>query len=114
MGINESHIAPIAIEALDRALRVRWSDGVVLDYLYPTLRRSCRCANCVEEMTGRALLDPESVPEDVHPEDIRAVGQYAIQIAWSDGHGSGIYSYTHLRDVPSTPVHTEGGGGESG
>ena len=114
MGINDSSITPTEIEALDQALRVQWSDGVACDYLYTTLRRSCRCANCVEEMTGRPLLDPESVPGDVHPVDIRAVGQYAIQIAWSDGHGSGIYSYSHLRDVPSTPVQAGGNGGELG
>jgi len=28
-----------------------------------------------------------------------AVGNYAIQIQFSDGHATGIYSYEHLREI---------------
>jgi DUF971 family protein len=27
------------------------------------------------------------------------VGNYAMQIEWSDGHGSGIYSFEYLREI---------------
>ncbi|MEI6396113.1 MAG: gamma-butyrobetaine hydroxylase-like domain-containing protein [Verrucomicrobiota bacterium] len=30
---------------------------------------------------------------------VEAVGSYAIQINWSDGHNSGIYSFDHLREI---------------
>ena len=40
-----------------------------------------------------------SVPEDVHPVRIQTVGRYAIQIEWSDGHGSGIYPFARLREL---------------
>ena len=37
------------------------------------------------------------MPEDVHPLKIQPVGRYAIQIDWSDGHSTGIYSFSRLR-----------------
>jgi hypothetical protein len=52
------------------------------------LRRQCRCAMCVEEFTGRQLLQPEDVPESIKPVDIGAVGNYAVGITWSVGHKS--------------------------
>jgi DUF971 family protein len=32
-----------------------------------------------------------------------AVGNYAIQITFSDGHATGIYSYDHLRTLCPCP-----------
>ncbi len=52
------------------------------------LRRQCRCAMCVEEMTGRQILRPEDVSEDIKPVDIGSVGNYAVGITWTDGHKS--------------------------
>ena len=40
---------------------------------------------------------PASVPADVRPQKIEAVGRYALQIEWSDGHNTGIYPYDRLR-----------------
>ncbi len=80
-------------------LRIEWQDGH--ESLYPVrrLRIACRCANCVEELTGRPLLREQDVPEDVRPERISPVGRYAIQIAWSDGHDTGIYTFDYLREL---------------
>ena len=63
------------------------------------LRLACGCASCIDEWTGEERLDPESVPEDVHPLRIEPVGRYAIQIEWSDGHSSGIYPFRRLREL---------------
>jgi ATP-binding protein involved in chromosome partitioning len=92
--------APAAIEqAGPDTLRIRWSDGV--ESLYPVrrLRLACRCAHCVEEMTGRPLLDETGVPQDVRPVRIRGVGRYALQFDWSDGHDTGIYTFEYLRQL---------------
>jgi ATP-binding protein involved in chromosome partitioning len=52
---------------------------------------------CQEEMTGRPLLDPAGVPDDIAAAAIELVGGYAIRINWTDGHTTGIYTYEWLR-----------------
>ena len=60
-------------------------------------------------MSGQRILDPGAVPPDVHPLEIRPVGRYAIQIAWSDLHSTGIYSFEYLRDCcPCDGCRTRG------
>jgi ATP-binding protein involved in chromosome partitioning len=80
-----------------RTLSVLWEDGRRNDFDVRDLRLACRCAVCVEEMSGRPLLDPKSVRPDVTPRTITSVGNYAITINWSDGHSTGIYSFEYLR-----------------
>jgi ATP-binding protein involved in chromosome partitioning len=80
-----------------RTLSVLWEDGQRNDFDVRDLRLACRCALCVEEMSGRPLLDPKSVRPDVTPRTIASVGNYAITIIWNDGHSTGIYSFEHLR-----------------
>lgn len=60
------------------------------------LRRRCRCAHCIDEMSGEQILQPEEVSEDIYPTSIHSMGNYAVAIAWSDGHTSSIYSYDSL------------------
>lgn len=62
------------------------------------LRRLCRCALCVDEMTGKVLLDPDSVPEDTRPKSMRKVGNYALEVIWPDGHES-LYPYSRFVDA---------------
>ena len=78
-------------------LRIAWQDGQVSRYSVRALRLACPCARCIEEMTGRPLLKEDDVPEDVKPVRISPVGRYAVQIAWTDGHDSGIYTFENLR-----------------
>jgi DUF971 family protein len=91
---------PIRIEqAGPDELGITWSDGRESRYAVRGLRLACMCAHCVDEWTGEARLDVASVPEDVHPLKIQPVGHYAIQIDWSDGHSTGIYSFRLLRSL---------------
>lgn len=79
------------------------SDDVVdVQTVHPAeLRRQCRCALCVDEMTGKMILDPESVSEDIKPRIIQAIGNYAVEVVWSDNHPS-LYPYSRfVRDWES-------------
>lgn len=78
---------------------VDWSDGHRSLFRARELRLGCRCASCVEEMTGRNLLEPASVALDVHPLAIEPVGRYAVHFSFSDGHTSGITTFEHLRSL---------------
>lgn len=82
-----------------RELEIRWSDGAESRFDVRALRLACACAQCVDEWTGEGRLEPAAVPADVHPLKIEPVGRYAIQIAWSDGHDSGIYPFRRLREL---------------
>lgn len=78
-------------------LAITWSDGGESRFKVFDLRAGCPCAHCVDEMTGERTLDPARIPAGVHPVRIHSVGNYAMQIAWSDGHDTGIYSWEYLR-----------------
>ncbi len=89
---------PYEIVGLLRStISFEWPDGHKTTYLARELRLRCRCAACVEEMSGRPLLDAASVSENVRAQRIDLIGQYAIQIGWTDGHDSGIYNFRDLR-----------------
>lgn len=83
----------------DGALRIIWADGTESRIANKALRASCQCALCVHEYTGEALLDPETIPEDISVEGVQPLGNYAAGINWSDGHSSGIFSWEHLARV---------------
>lgn len=84
-------------------VKIVWNDGHESLYIARDLRLRCPCAVCVEEMSGRPLLDPDTVAPDVHPLGISLVGKYAIHIQWSDGHSTGIYTFDSLRRLCPCP-----------
>ena len=87
------------VNLTDDAIAVRWSDGHASLYDAKYLRINCGCAECVEEWSNRKLLDPASVPADIHAEDYLMVGRYAVQFLWSDAHYTGIYPFEMLRSL---------------
>jgi len=80
-------------------LRVEWRDGTLSHYPFRALRDVCPCAACVDELTGKKVLDPKSIPANIHIRGCEYVGNYALRITWSDGHSSGIYSFRFLREL---------------
>ena len=88
---------PHAINRRNDGLLIEW-DEAGHEALYPAreLRLACPCAACVDEMSGRPLLDPARVPQDVSPLSLALVGAYGLRVQWSDGHGTGIYTFQRL------------------
>ncbi len=102
---------PRAIRRLDdgRTIEIEWDEhGHVGDFPARALRIACRCASCQEEMSGRPLLDPASVPSDVRAVALKLVGGYAVHFSWSDGHDTGIYPWDYLRSICPCPACTAG------
>lgn len=91
---------PESIDVLpDHAIRILWPGGRETTITSWALRDFCPCASCVEEGTGKKLLDSSTIPPDIHPLQINPVGAYAIQIQWSDGHNTGLYAWPTLRQA---------------
>jgi DUF971 family protein len=96
-------VKPRNLAVAGRNLAVAWGDGHESYFPFDDLRRHCPCATC----RSRRAAAPESGPLRVMDSprygelSIRSlvpVGAYAVQIGWSDGHDSGIYSFESLRD----------------
>ena len=68
------------------------------------LRGACRCAHCINEMTGEQVLRPEDIREDITPKNINPLGNYAVTISWSDGHSS-IFPYEMFEKINASQDH---------
>jgi ATP-binding protein involved in chromosome partitioning len=100
IGASDAKTTPVGFTKRDpRTLSVLWQDGRRDDIDVRDLRLACACAMCVEEMSGRKVLDPNSVRKDVTPRTVSSIGNYAVGVTWNDGHTSGIYSFEHLRHL---------------
>ena len=80
-------------------LGIVWEDGHESFYPGHLLRCACNCAHCIEETTGRKILDDAGVAQEIKIVELHPVGNYAVSIKWSDGHDTGIYSFNNLRGL---------------
>ena len=94
----ESRTTPVDIRTLPGGrFEIEWADGATTEFGFRQLRLDCRCAGCVNEVTGERMVRGSDVPEDVHPLSAEPVGNYALRFHWSDGHSTGLYTFEHLR-----------------
>src|SRR6202162_1478483 len=75
----------------DGSLLVRWDDGRESKFPPVWLRARGACAG-----SGRRVVGEGQVKQDVKPQGMNEVGRYAMQVQWSDGHSTGIYSWEYL------------------
>jgi ATP-binding protein involved in chromosome partitioning len=93
---------------LRSTITFKWPDGHETRYKARDLRLACRCAMCIEETSGKQLLEPTTVPAQVQAKRMELIGQYAVSIDWSDGHTTGIYNFRDLRaNCPCEPCIAE-------
>lgn len=92
-------VPPTGLRALrDRGvLEITWPDTGPVELTFFDVRCVCPCAMCIDEFTGAQLLQPEMVSKDVAPKELGYSGHYALRVTWSDGHGSGLYTWDRLR-----------------
>ncbi len=91
----------------DRGLTVTWADGRVSYYPIGYLRRSSPSAD-ERQLREQMAKDPltvlptnvaEAMNKPVVAVDAELVGNYAIKIRFSDGHDTGLYSWSYLRQI---------------
>jgi DUF971 family protein len=96
---------PLAIPAKldlkrDEKLEILWKDGTICKMV-----REGRDPHDIspqpQEPKKKPLLNilPGNYAQPLTVKNAQMVGNYAIQIDWSDDHGSGIYSFEYLRSI---------------
>lgn len=83
----------------DGKLKIVWADGSETSFPFDFLRNRCPCALCVDEWSGKRKHLILLLPSNFRPLTVEPVGNYAIQIGWSDNHNSGIYSFRGLKEL---------------
>ena len=89
---------------------ITWTDGHASHYEFAYLRDECPCATCNDAREKKAALGDVASPLKSSPalpmfkpkpraQAATVVGNYAVQISFTDGHSTGIYSYDHLRNI---------------
>ena len=117
-ALDKKDRAPLAVAAVTPAavrvdktggtgMAIDWKDGHRSHYGFKWLRDACPCANCNEERDAEQRRPGEPKKESpgllpmykapIKPEQVDAVGRYAISFKWNDGHETGIYSWEYLR-----------------
>jgi prepilin-type processing-associated H-X9-DG protein len=95
----------LALDLKQRILQITWQDGRVSQYDFDTLRRHCPCAECRTTEQGMAavgvVLDKlkDAKGDIANADAVKFVGAYAINILFADGHGTGIYTWSYLREL---------------
>lgn len=102
--MEESIPTNITANRTNSELTIQWNDGVTCAYPFKLLRAACPCASC---RGGHENMSSEPVPEmflvelpdgpAVRMRNISAVGSYAVNFDWEDGHHYGIYTWHYLR-----------------
>jgi len=89
---------PTAVRSMrkDARLEIDWDDSHQSSYSHEQLRIECPCADCRGHTPDQAKVI--SGKENVHITQIEMAGNYAIRIEFDDGHGTGLYTFTQLRD----------------
>lgn len=100
---------------------ISWSDSHASHYDFAYLRENCPCAMCNDERQKKEerqknderlkkenphgatpLLNSAALPmfkPKLRAQAAHAVGNYALQIDFNDGHTTGIYSFDYLRTI---------------
>lgn len=103
----------------DRGLTVEWADGTTSYYTVAYLRRMSPSAEA-RELRDHLAKNPLTVLPSPRPgasagplvaQSAELVGNYAVRITYSDGHHTGIYSWSYLREIDPAASDEKAAGG---
>ncbi|MHB1299890.1 MAG: gamma-butyrobetaine hydroxylase family protein [Burkholderiales bacterium] len=97
-GLEKNTPSPteIKLHKKSRLLEIAFSDGKTFSFPFEFLRVHSPSAEVRGHGPGQEVL--QTGKKDVDIENIEPVGRYALQITFSDGHDTGIYSWDLLHD----------------
>ncbi len=92
-------VAPslIRLHRKARALEVAWADGMRFELPCEYLRVFSPSA----ELRGHGLAEPMLIggKREVNISRIQPVGRYAVRLVFDDGHDTGLYTWSLLREL---------------
>ena len=100
-----THYPVELIQPDEETLEIRWSDGQLRRYTVRDLRDACPCATCREKRNAppppAGTLPVISVEEalPLRVTGMKPIGNYAYGIDFTDGHDTGIYEFSLLREL---------------
>jgi DUF971 family protein len=104
-------LSPVEVLAPEgaRVLEIVWSDGSRSVLSHRALRGYCPCAFCQGHQGPVQWVErTETLPEVAFVlEDLFEVGSYALGLAWGDGHRTGIYRFSFLKELAEAAARAE-------
>jgi prepilin-type processing-associated H-X9-DG protein len=105
--MTDPRVLPTRVKAPrgGRIMEIGWADGHVGFYPHEILRGYCPCATCqghggtIRFIPGGEIEARLSPGGDLELREVQQVGNYALKLAWGDGHDTGIYTYRFLRSL---------------
>src|SRR3989304_2793333 len=109
---------PVSVKVLlttGEGVVIEWRDAHQSRYTFPYLREQCPCATRRERPARPPARGRRAQGQSVGPRRVRGalpmyqeparalraepVGHYAVHFDFSDGHGTGIYSFEYFRRI---------------
>lgn len=99
MPAPSPRVTPIEVRAPRgaRRLEIEFEDGHRASYPHEILRGYCPCAVCQGHQGPIRFV----AGGDQELLEVAEVGDYALRFSWGDGHATGIYTFSFLRDLCS-------------
>ena len=104
--MSKESVTPTGVKAdkTNRTIQISWTDGHTSHLPFDGIRAVCPCVMC---KGGHANMGKPANPCTVkHAQEtnlqllgVQALGSYALQISWSDGHDVGIFTWEFLRQA---------------
>ncbi len=95
--------AGLEIDNENQKMLIEWGDGHLSVYPLYGLRKNCPCVVCRGGHSQMNKFEPEAFfekdPARMEITSVKQIGNHALQITWHDGHDTGMYRWSTLREL---------------